>query len=107
MPVQRVRCGKCGRTFRLLPSFVIPYSRHTVEEVEEGILAYEKAGSYHGAGKAAGREDRQVKRWVRWWRRQGRVTADAGRLSWLMRPGFLRAMLELFPCWRGGRPSRR
>ena len=107
IPVQRVRCGHCGRTFRLLPAFVIPYGRYRLEDVEAGILAYEARGSYHGAGRQVGRDERLVKRWVQWWRRHSRATGEAGLLSWLVRPGVLRALLEEFPCWRRGRPSRR
>jgi hypothetical protein len=99
--VQRVRCPRCGKTFRLLPEFVVPYKQHPAERVGAALGSWQERRSYHGVARAWAVAVGLVRRWVRWWQRVEAVMAAAGAVSWLYGPGWLSSGLRLFCYWSG------
>ena len=65
--VFRVKCGKCRKTFRVLPEFVVPYKTHGARVVGKAVGIWKTRGSKRAAAQEAGVEPRLVRRWVKWW----------------------------------------
>ena len=108
IPLQRVKCRACGKTFRVLPEWAIPYKHYGASRVEETIDRVRAGGSVREAARR-GRVDRAVaRRWWRWWQRLRAWLETVELVVWLHRPGWLQALLRTFPHWRGcaecGRP---
>jgi transposase-like protein len=100
IPVQRLKCRHCGKTFRVLPEWAIPYKHYGAGRVEAAIDRVRAGGSVREAARR-GRVDRAVvRRWWRWWRRLREWLETAELVVWLHRPGWLRELLRAFPHWR-------
>ena len=101
IPVQRVRCPRCAKTFRLLPELVVPYKQHSAACIGAALENWQERRSYHGVARALGLAVGLVRGWVRWWKRVVAVMETAGTVSRLYGPGWLSSLLRLFCFWSG------
>jgi hypothetical protein len=99
--VQRVKCGECGRGFRVLPEFLVPYKTHPAEQVEEALTTLKERDSVQGAAKATGLEPRLLRRWMRWWNTVEAVVRAIRSEAIVYRKGWLRQLLLEFRYWKG------
>jgi transposase-like protein len=98
--VARVKCTECGRTFRVLPEFVVPYKSHSAAQVGKAISVCQQNGSKHEAAKTVGVEVRQVRRWVKWWQIVEAVIKASGLKQIQYDEGWLEQMLRIFRNWK-------
>jgi hypothetical protein len=99
--VQRGQCPRCGKTFRLLPDFLVPYKQYGAETIEKALLAYAVKKSYHGVAKQMGLAVMLIKHWVRWWQRVVAVMEAVGVMTIRLGAGGLGQLLAGFPRWTG------
>jgi len=98
--VQRLECKGCGRTFRVLPEFVVPYKTHATRTVEQVLTLWEETGNCYRITAATGIEKNVVKRWVRWWKIVEAVMKGSGLKDLSYDKGWLSHLLVRFPHWR-------
>ena len=54
IPVRRLKCRRCGKTFRVLPEWAIPYKHYGASRVEETIDRLRTGGSVREAAPGVG-----------------------------------------------------
>jgi hypothetical protein len=96
-----VKCKECGKTFRVLPEFVVPYKSHGSRVIGRVIGEWKGSGKKYGAAKGAGVEARQVRRWVKWWKIVEAVVRAGGLEQISYEEGWLEKLLKSFRKWKG------
>ena len=98
--VARVKCTECGKTFRVLPEFVVPYKSHSAKMVGKAISVCQQKGSKYGAAKTVGVAERLVRRWVKWWQIVEAVIKANGLKQINYEEGWLEQVLRIFRNWK-------
>lgn len=96
----RMKCKECGRTFRVLPEFVVPYKTHGAAVVGKAVSVWKSRGSKRAAAQEAGVEPRLVRRWVKWWKIVEAVIRAIGPSAIGYESGWLEEMLTRFRYWK-------
>ncbi len=99
VPVQRVKCRRCGRSFRVLPEFIVPYKHYSTGRIEAVLDDRATGGSGRGAARRGEVDVRVAGRWTRWWDRVREWLESGHLVVWLRRSGWLTALLVVFPRW--------
>lgn len=98
--VFRMKCVDCGRTFRVLPEFVVPYKTHGTTVVGKAVGTWKRKGSKRAAAKEAGVEPRLVRRWVKWWEIVEAVIEATEATVIGYETGWLGEILKRFRYWK-------
>ena len=100
IPVARVRCQECRRTFRLLPDLVVPYKSCGVEQLEAVVEERKRGGSWRQVSRRHQLSRSQAKRWVEWWEVVKNVMEAWGMSMVQKSRDWLRGWLGVFRSWK-------
>jgi hypothetical protein len=74
--VLRVICiaAGCGKTHAVLPDFIMPYKRYSVDVIEDALLCYERTGKLSECSAPA--ETSTINRWLSCFRNKSKLVVD-------------------------------
>lgn len=72
----RVICNAagCGKTHAILPEFIMPYKRYSVDVIEDAFLCYERTGKLSDCSAPA--ETSTINRWLSSFKNKSKLVVD-------------------------------